>query len=65
MCQTESGLKLIHHERLLLLQMIMGAGKTSVVSPMLALMLADGRSLVLQVCPKNLLQQTRQASVSR
>ena len=40
------------------LQMIMGAGKTSVISPLLALMLADGRSLVLQVCPRPLLPQT-------
>lgn len=33
-------------------QMIMGAGKTSVVAPLLALILADGRSLLLAVCPK-------------
>eukprot|EP00954_Amorphochlora_amoebiformis_P016362 1281780-Amorphochlora_amoeboformis.AAC.1 len=40
-------------------QMIMGAGKTSVVSPMLALLLANGRVLVTQVVPKALLDQTR------
>ena len=32
-------------------QMIMGAGKTTVVGPLLALMLADGQRLVTQVCP--------------
>lgn len=31
-------------------QMIMGAGKTTVVGPLLALMLADGEQLVVQVC---------------
>ena len=30
-------------------QMIMGAGKTSVVAPLLALIVADGKSLVLSV----------------
>jgi hypothetical protein len=30
-------------------QMIMGAGKTCVVSPLLGLMLADNKSLLLQV----------------
>ncbi len=30
-------------------QMIMGGGKTTVVAPLLALMLADGRTLVVQV----------------
>lgn len=40
-------------------QMIMGAGKTTVIGPMLTLMLADGASLVTQVCPKSLLQQTK------
>jgi hypothetical protein len=30
-------------------QLIMGAGKTTVVCPLLALMLADGQSLVTQV----------------
>eukprot|EP00466_Bigelowiella_natans_P015194 jgi/Bigna1/85176/estExt_fgenesh1_pg.C_20373 len=40
-------------------QMIMGAGKTSVVSPMLTLLLANGRVLVSQVVPKALLAQTR------
>jgi len=40
-------------------QMIMGAGKTTVVAPLLALMLADGDSLVLSVVPKALLEMTR------
>ncbi len=30
-------------------QLIMGAGKTTVIAPLLALMLADGQSLVTQV----------------
>ena len=37
----------------------MGAGKTTVVAPLLALMLADGDSLVLSVVPKALLEMTR------
>ena len=40
-------------------QMIMGAGKTTVVAPLLALMLADGGSLVLSVVPKALLEMSR------
>ena len=40
-------------------QMIMGAGKTSVVGPLLALMLADGQSLVTLVVPYQLLVQSR------
>jgi Protein of unknown function (DUF3638)/Protein of unknown function (DUF3645) len=40
-------------------QMIMGAGKTTVVTPLLALMLADGRSLVTQVVPHALLEFSR------
>lgn len=40
-------------------QMIMGAGKTRVIGPMLALILADGKSLVTQVCPTALLEMTR------
>ena len=40
-------------------QMIMGAGKTTVVAPLLALMLADGESLVVSVVPKALLEMTR------
>lgn len=39
-------------------QMIMGAGKTTVIGPLLALMLADGESLVMQVVPQALLAQT-------
>jgi hypothetical protein len=40
-------------------QMIMGAGKTTVVTPLLALMLADGKSLVTQVVPHALLEFSR------
>ena len=39
--------------------MIMGAGKTTVVGPLLVLILADGHSLVSQVMPTALLEQTR------
>jgi hypothetical protein len=41
------------------LQMIMGAGKTTVIAPILALMLADGESLVFNVMPAALLEQAR------
>ena len=40
-------------------QMIMGAGKTTVVAPLLALMLADGNSLVLSVVPRALVEMSR------
>ena len=40
-------------------QMIMGAGKTTVVAPLLALILADGKSLVTQVVPTALLEFSR------
>lgn len=40
-------------------QMIMGAGKTTVVGPLLTLILADGKQLVTQVMPTALLDQTR------
>ena len=40
-------------------QMIMGAGKTTVVAPLLALMLADGKSLTIQVVPPALLEMSR------
>jgi len=40
-------------------QMIMGAGKTTVVAPLLALILADGKSLVMQVMPHALLEMSR------
>merc|ERR1712113_949947 len=40
-------------------QMIMGQGKTTVVAPVLALMLADGESLVLSVVPRALLEMSR------
>eukprot|EP01012_Entosiphon_sulcatum_P007139 TRINITY_DN13559_c0_g1_i1.p1 TRINITY_DN13559_c0_g1~~TRINITY_DN13559_c0_g1_i1.p1 ORF type:complete len:4669 (-),score=764.85 TRINITY_DN13559_c0_g1_i1:3029-17035(-) len=40
-------------------QMIMGAGKTTVVGPLLTLMLADGETLLMQVVPQSLLDFTR------
>jgi hypothetical protein len=40
-------------------QMIMGAGKTTVVGPLLGLMLADGSNLIIQVVPPALLDFTR------
>lgn len=46
-------------------QMIMGAGKTTVVTPLLALMLADGKSLVTQVVPHALLEFSREVMRSK
>ena len=40
-------------------QMLMGGGKTTVVGPLLTLMLADGNSLVVQMMPPALLEQTK------
>ena len=40
-------------------QMIMGAGKTSTILPLLALFLADGKQLMMQVVPMPLLAFTR------
>ena len=40
-------------------QMIMGAGKTSVIGPLLALCLTDGSQLLTMTCPPNLLEMTR------
>lgn len=45
--------------RSLVKQMIMGAGKTTVVGPLLTLILGDGRSLVMQVVPPALLEFSR------
>ena len=44
--------------------MIMGAGKTTVISPVLTLMLADGERLVVLVTPKALLQFSKTVSES-
>jgi Protein of unknown function (DUF3638)/Protein of unknown function (DUF3645) len=41
-------------------QMIMGAGKTTVVAPLLCLILANGKRLVTQVVPSALLRMSRQ-----
>ena len=49
----------LKHNRSMCHQMIMGAGKTTVVAPLLALMLADGKSLVTQVVPHALLEMSR------
>merc|ERR1719502_681381 len=40
-------------------QMLMGGGKTTVVGPLLALMLADGKTLVVQTMPPALLEQSK------
>ena len=40
-------------------QMIMGAGKTHVVTPLLALLLADSNFLIMVVVPRSLLQLSR------
>ena len=40
-------------------QMLMGGGKTTMVGPMLALMLGDGEMLVLQTMPQALLEQSK------
>ncbi|ORM40231.1 uncharacterized protein BXIN_1598 [Babesia sp. Xinjiang] len=40
-------------------QMIMGQGKTTVVGPLLSVMLANGRQLFVQVCPSELLEFTK------
>ena len=40
-------------------QMIMGGGKTAVITPLLALMLANGRALVTVVMPRALLDMSR------
>ena len=37
----------------------MGAGKTTVIGPLLALLLGDGKSLVAQVVPAALLEMSR------
>ena len=49
----------LENEKSMCHQMIMGAGKTTVVAPLLALMLADGKSLVTQVVPHALLEFSR------
>ena len=46
-------------------QMIMGAGKTTVVAPLLGLMLADGKRLVAQVVPQALLDFSRSVTRER
>ena len=46
-------------------QMLMGAGKTTVVGPLLALILADGDRLVMQVVPSALLPMSRAVLRSR
>ena len=45
--------------------MIMGAGKTTCIAPLLAMMLADGASLVMQVVPTPLLNMSRNVMWSR
>lgn len=40
-------------------QLIMGQGKTTVIAPLLSIMLADGEQLVISVVPPHLLQSAR------
>lgn len=40
-------------------QMIMGGGKTAVVSPLLAMMIADGHTFVMEVVPAQLIAMNR------
>ncbi|GAB5356506.1 hypothetical protein AAMO2058_000295800 [Amorphochlora amoebiformis] len=53
------------HSKSLVRQMIMGAGKSTVVGPMLTLILADGMSLVSLVVPGALLEMSRSVMRSR
>lgn len=46
-------------------QLVMGAGKTTVIAPILALMLGDPRTCVVQVVPSSLLEMTRSVMRSR
>ena len=46
-------------------QMIMGGGKSTCIAPMLALLLADGTSLITQVVPTALLYMSREVMWSR
>ena len=45
-------------------QMIMGAGKTTVIAPLLCVLLADGQTLVSQVVPDALLAMSREVMYS-
>ena len=45
--------------RPLVKQMLMGGGKTTVVGPLLALMLGDGQTLIVQTMPPALLEQSK------
>ncbi len=46
-------------------QLIMGSGKTTVVAPIMALMLADSQSLVIQAVPSSLLEFSRSIMYER
>ena len=49
----------VRSRRPLVKQMLMGGGKTTVVGPLLALMLGDGETLVVQTMPPALLEQSK------
>jgi len=49
----------VHSGVPLVKQMLMGGGKTTVVSPLLALLLGDGERLVVQTMPPALLEQSK------
>ena len=55
---VENFLKTVESGRSRVVQMIMGGGKTSVVSPLLGLMLANGERLVSLIVPDSLLKQS-------
>ena len=55
---VEDFLKTVGAKQSAVVQMIMGGGKTSVVSPLLAMMLADGKRLISLVVPEPLLPQS-------
>lgn len=56
---TEMHDSVAKQQQSLVKQMIMGAGKTTVVGPLLGVMLSNGSNLVLQVVPPALLDFTR------
>ncbi|TMW68228.1 hypothetical protein Poli38472_007900 [Pythium oligandrum] len=56
----ESFMHSLNHDKSRVQQMIMGAGKTTVVGPLLTYILADKQHLVTHVMPTALLEQSRQ-----
>jgi hypothetical protein len=52
-------LSAFRREQSLCHQLIMGQGKTTVIAPLLALMIADGQRLVISIVPPHLLPSAR------